>query len=74
VCWRGSRIDVIHEEKDFECDTGMDGKPEQLFQCSCDVTSSSVWNRGGKPVQLFQCSCDVTSSSVWNRGVEDKGL
>ena len=26
-------MDVIHEEGDFECNTGMDGKPVQLFQC-----------------------------------------
>ena len=32
-------IDVIHEEGDFECNTGMDGKPVQLFQCRCDVVS-----------------------------------
>ena len=32
-------MDVIHEEGDFEKDTGMDGKPVQLFQCSCDVVS-----------------------------------
>jgi len=29
-------MDVIHEG-DFECDTGMGGKPVQLFQCRCDV-------------------------------------
>ena len=33
---RGSRMDVIHEEGDFECNTGMDGKPVQLFQRTCD--------------------------------------
>ena len=46
---------VIHDEGDFECDTGMDGKPLQLFQCRCEVvsgtellyyTSSSVCYRG----------------------------
>ena len=32
-------MDMIHEEGDFECgmDSGMDGKPVQLFQCiQCD--------------------------------------
>ena len=32
-------MDVIHEEGDFECNTGIDGKPVQLFQCRCDVVS-----------------------------------
>ena len=34
-------MDVIHEEGEFECNTGMDGKPVQLFQCrsGCDVVS-----------------------------------
>ena len=32
-------MDVIHEEGDFECNTGMDGKPVQLFRCRCDVVS-----------------------------------
>ena len=32
-------MDVIHEEGDFECNTGMDEKPVQLFQCRCDVVS-----------------------------------
>jgi len=31
-------MDVIHEEGDFECNTGMDGKPVQL-QSRCDVVS-----------------------------------
>jgi len=30
-------MDVIHEKGDLECDTGMDGKPVQLFQCRYDV-------------------------------------
>ena len=30
-------MDVIHEEEDFECDTGKDGKPMPLFQCRCYV-------------------------------------
>ena len=37
VLRKSSRMDVIHEEGDFECDTGMDVKPVQLFQCRCDV-------------------------------------
>src|SRR6218665_2345677 len=28
---------TLHEEGDFECVMGTDGKPEQFFQCSCDV-------------------------------------
>jgi len=31
-------MDVIHEEGDFECDSGMDG---QLFQCKCDMVSGT---------------------------------
>ena len=34
-------MDVIHEEGDFECNTGMDGKPVQLLQCRCDVVSGT---------------------------------
>ena len=34
-------MDVIHEEGEFECDTGMDGKPVQFFQCRCDVVSGT---------------------------------
>ena len=34
-------MDVIHEERDFERDTGMDGKPVQLFQCRCDVVTAT---------------------------------
>ena len=30
-------MDVIHEDVDFECDTSMDGKHVQVFQCGCDV-------------------------------------
>jgi len=33
-------MDVIHEE-DFECDTGMDGKPVQSLQCRCVVVSGT---------------------------------
>src|SRR6218665_1682186 len=25
----------------FECDSGMDGKPVQLFQCRCDMLSGT---------------------------------
>ena len=34
---------VIHEEGDFECNKGMDGKPVQFFQfqCRCDVVSGT---------------------------------
>ena len=32
---------VIHEEGDFECDSSMDGKPVQLFQCRCDMVSGT---------------------------------
>jgi len=32
-------MDMIHEEGDFECNTGMDWKPVQLFQGRCDVVS-----------------------------------
>jgi len=28
-------------EGDFECSTGMDGKPVHLFQCRCDVVSGT---------------------------------
>jgi len=34
---QGSRVDMIHEEEDFESNTGTDGKPVQLFQCRRDV-------------------------------------
>jgi len=34
-------MDVIHEEGDFECDSGMGGKPVQLFQCRCDMVSGT---------------------------------
>ena len=36
-------MDVIHEEGDFECNTGMDGKPVQLFQYS---TVGMMWSLG----------------------------
>ena len=35
-------MDVIHEDGDFECNTGMDGKPVQLFQHRCDVVSGTT--------------------------------
>ena len=47
-------MNMIHEEGDFESNTGADGKSVQLFQCRRDVvsgteisykTSSSVHNR-----------------------------
>jgi len=31
----------LPEERDFECNTGMDGKPMSLFQCRCDVVSGT---------------------------------
>ena len=34
-------MNVIHEEGDFECNTGLDGKLVQLFQCRCDVVSGT---------------------------------
>ena len=34
-------VDMIHEEEDFERDTGEDGKPVQLFQFKCDVVSGT---------------------------------
>jgi len=32
---------MINEEGDFECNTGTDGKPLQLFQCRGDVVSET---------------------------------
>jgi len=32
-------VNVIHEEGDFECDTGMDVMPVQLFQRKRDLVS-----------------------------------
>jgi len=32
---------MIHENGDFECNTGMGWKPVQLFQCRRDVVSGT---------------------------------
>lgn len=31
IGWRGSRVDIIHENEDYEGDTGTDGEPK----CNC---------------------------------------
>jgi len=35
---------VIREEGDFECNTGIDGKPVQMFQCRRDAPVSRFKN------------------------------
>jgi|SRR6218665_639475 len=40
---RGSRVDMIHEEGDFERSTGADGKPMQLFQCRRVVSGTEIF-------------------------------
>jgi len=47
-------MNVIHEEGDFECNTGMDGKPVQLFQCRCDMVSAT---------EIFYFSSSVPDAS-----------
>ena len=49
-------MDVKNEEGDFECDSGMDGKPVQLFQRRCDVVS---WTE-----TFLVCRCCATGALV----------
>jgi len=55
---------MIHEERYFECNTGTDGKPVQLFQCKHDVVFGIKRGRGrargtlslrGKEAQAQDC-------------------
>src|ERR1043165_8904614 len=58
-------MNVIHEEADFEGDTGADGKPVKLLQCMRDVIS---WNKSinTKPdfglktyMCVYECACVI---------------